>query len=253
MPVVLLHGFGLDHRMWDDQARALAEKFLVIRYDMRGFGRSSLPAAEPYAHADDLYTLLSSLSARPAHVVGLSNGGRHALRFALAYPQAVRSLTLVSCALDGHLWSAEWHKLWSLIDSTAKAGDIAAARRLWLEHPLFAPAREQAGVAARLSEIVSDYSGWHWVHSDPVVASRPAAIKRLDAIRAATLIVLGERDLPDFHRVADTLASGIHGAASVVIPRAGHMANMEAPAKFNSILLDFLETWRGTGRVDVWS
>jgi pimeloyl-ACP methyl ester carboxylesterase len=229
MPVVLLHGFGLDHRMWDDQARALAEKFLVIRYDMRGFGRSSLPAAEPYAHADDLYTLLSSLSARPAHVVGLS------------------------CALDGHLWSAEWHKLWSLIDSTAKTGDIAAARRLWLEHPLFAPAREQAGVAARLSEIVSDYSGWHWVHSDPVVASRPAAIKRLDAIRAATLIVLGERDLPDFHRVADTLASGIHGAASVVIPRAGHMANMEAPAKFNSILLDFLETWRGTGRVDVWS
>jgi 3-oxoadipate enol-lactonase len=251
IPVVLLHGFGLDQRMWEDQAGALAEHFLVIRYDMRGYGRSSLPAAEPYGHADDLHALLSNLSANPAHVVGLSNGGRNALRFAVRYPQSVRSLTLVGSALDGHLWSAEWRALWSVVDSTAKSGDMACAKTLWLEHPLFAPAREQTAVSARLVEMVSDYSGWHWIHADPGVAPGPAAINCLSALPVPTLVVVGERDLPDIHRIADTLASGIRGAARVVIPRAGHMTNMEAPAAFNDVLLDFLETCRRTERLDI--
>jgi 3-oxoadipate enol-lactonase len=240
VPVVLLHGFGLDQRMWDDQAVVLAERFFVIRYDLRGYGRSSLPTGEPYAHAEDLFALLSSLNAKPAHVVGLSNGGRHALRFALAYPQALRSLTLVGSALDGHFWSPQWQAMWNLVDGTAKAGDLTGAKRLWLDHPLFGPAREQAGVAARLRDMVQDYSGWHWIHTDPGVAPDPPAINRLDAIHVPTLIVVGDRDLPDIHRIADALRSGISGAELVAMPRVGHMANMEAPAEFNDLLGNFL-------------
>ncbi len=239
-PVVLLHGFGLDQRMWEYQAVALAERFRVLRYDLRGYGRSSLPGAQAYSHADDLYGLLTGLNATPAHVVGLSNGGRIAIQFTLAYPQAVRSLTLVDSALDGYKWSADWQMRWGGIASTAKAGDIATARRLWLEHPLFAPAREQAGVAARLAQMVQDYSGWHWVHSDPGVSAGAPAIGRLGEIRARTLVLAGERDLPDFHGVADTLSDGIAGAVRVTLPRAGHMANMEAAPEFNHQLIKFL-------------
>lgn len=242
IPVVLLHGFGLDQRMWDDQAAVLAERFLVIRYDLRGYGRSSLPTGDPYTHAEDLFALLSSLNAGPAHVVGLSNGGRHALRFALAYPQALRSLTLVGSALDGHVWSPQWQAMWNLVDGTAKAGDLAGAKRLWLEHPLFGPARERAGVAAHLGEMVHDYSGWHWLHTDPGVAPDPPAVKRLDTIQVPTLIVVGDRDLSDIHRIADALISGIRGASLIAIPGVGHMANMEAPAEFNDLLLNFLTT-----------
>ncbi len=239
-PVVLLHGFGLDQRMWEDQTQALAGRFLVVRYDLRGYGRSSLPTAEPYTHADDLYGLLSRLNALPAHLVGLSNGGRIALRFTLAYPQAVRSLTLADSALDGHAWSADWQAAWGVITSKANAGDVAGANRLWLEHPLFEPAREQAGVAARLAQMVQDYSGWHWTHPDPGLAAGAPAIARLNEIRARTLVVLGERDLPDFQAVADTLSSGIAGAVRMSLPGVGHMVNMEAPAEFNRHLLDFL-------------
>ena len=240
MPVVLLHGFGLDQRMWEDQAVALAGRFRVLRYDLRGYGHSSLPGTQPYSHADDLYGLLTGLNASPAHLVGLSNGGRIAIQFTLAYPQAVRSLTLVDSALDGYKWSADWQARWGAIAGTAKAGDVATAKRLWLEHPLFAPAREQALVATRLAQMVQDYSGWHWTHSDPGVSAGAPAIGRLGEIRARTLVVAGERDLPDFHGVADTLAAGIAGAVRVSVPRAGHMANMERAAEFNRHLIEFL-------------
>ena len=240
VPVVLLHGFGLDQRMWADQTTALARRFRAIQYDMRGYGRSSVPTTEPYSHADDLRGLLSRLGAGPAHVVGLSNGGRQALRFALAHPAEVLSLTLVSSALDGHIWSPEWQALWAAIDSRAKSGDVAEAKRLWLEHPLFAAARSRPAVAARLSAMVHEYSGWHWVHADPGVVAGAPAIERLGEIRVRTLIVEGERDLPDFRTVANTLAAGIAGASRVLANGVGHMANMEAPDKFNRDLLDFL-------------
>ena len=80
-PVVLLHGFTFDTTMWDDQFLPLAQHFRVIRYDMRGFGRSDLPGAESYSHVDDLKALLDHLGISQAHLVGLSKGGAIALDF----------------------------------------------------------------------------------------------------------------------------------------------------------------------------
>lgn len=239
-PVVLLHGFGLDQRMWDDQVPALDERFTMIRYDLRGYGRSSLPVSGPYSHADDLHDLLGALNARPAHVVGHSNGARIAARFALTHPKDLRSLTLVDAALDGHVWSTDWQERWSSITAAAKAGNLARSRRLWIEHPLFAAAREQPALAARLAEMVHAYSGWHWEHADPGTAPDPPVNRRLSQVRAPTLVMIGERDLPDFQAIALTLSSGIQGATRAIVPRAGHMPNMEAPTAFNELLTAFL-------------
>src|SRR5271168_4532294 len=90
-PVVLIHGMGLDSSMWLPQWAALQREFRVILYDVRGFGTSSVPEG-PYSHADDLLGLLQFLKAPSAHIVGLSMGGRLALRFTLEQPQAVKSL-----------------------------------------------------------------------------------------------------------------------------------------------------------------
>ena len=240
MPVVFLHGFGLDLRMWEPQATALADHFLIIRYDMRGYGRSSVPAAVPYAHADDLAALLAGLGAGPAHIVGLSNGGRIALQFALAVPQFVRSLTLADSALDGVSWSKDWRARWKAISCLAKSGDLQGAKRSWIEHPLFAPARAQPAVALRLSAMIDDYSGWHWINDDPCLVPEPPAISRLSTVRTRTLVITGDNDLPDFQQIAATLVAGIHGASRIVIRGAGHMSNLEAPAAFNDALLDFL-------------
>jgi pimeloyl-ACP methyl ester carboxylesterase len=79
--LVFIHGLGLDARMWDLQFEVFAQRFLVIRYDLRGFGRSSVPTAEGYSHAEDLHALLRFLRVQQAHILGLSFAERHAVNF----------------------------------------------------------------------------------------------------------------------------------------------------------------------------
>lgn len=239
VPVVFLHGFGLDSRMWEPQLEPFAQAFRVIRYDLRGYGRSSLPA-EPYAQTDDLLWLLRYLDAIPAHLVGLSMGGQFALRFALTYPQAVRSLVLAGSALDGYRWSVQWQERWQGILSVARAGDLQEAKRRWLSHPLFAPALEQPLVAASLATQINGYSGWHWINRDPDQPPNPPVLDRLEQVVQPALVVVGERDLADFQTIAHTLASRLPHSRKVVIPKAGHMVNLEAPDGFNQEVLEFL-------------
>src|SRR5690242_18617682 len=118
-PLVLLHGFTLDTRMWDDQFEAFARQYRVIRYDLRGFGRSAVPT-ESYSHAEDLHALLGHLETEAAYVAGLSMGGAVALDYALAYPQAVRGLILIDAVVGGFRWSPEASARTDLIWQEAK-------------------------------------------------------------------------------------------------------------------------------------
>ncbi len=238
-PLVLVHGFTLDTRMWDDQFHAFAGRYRVIRYDMRGFGKSAVPSDETYAPADDLRALLEHLDVERAHVVGLSMGGGLAIDFALAYPEATDGLIAVDSILGGYQWR-EFGATLTSVFSAARESGVEAAKEVWLNSPLFAPALEMPDVAARLRQIVSGYSGWHLVNENPVRPISPPAIQRLGEISAPTLVVVGERDLPDFHTIADTLERGIPGARKAALPGAGHMSNMEDPDSFNETVLHFL-------------
>jgi 3-oxoadipate enol-lactonase len=240
--VVFLHGFGLDSRMWAPQVDALKSSYRVIWYDLRGFGRSSLPPASSYAHEDDLNELLGYVGASPAHVVGLSMGGRMALRFAAAYPQSVLSLVLADSALDGHSWSTDWFTRWSELCEAARAGALSESRRRWLEHPLFDSARKNPASASLLKRMVEDYSCWHWRNRDSARTPAPPLASRLGDIRVPALVITGSRDIADFQAIGQTLASGLTNAQHVVIKDAGHMVNLEAAEEFNAQLLRF---WRG--------
>jgi pimeloyl-ACP methyl ester carboxylesterase len=242
-PVVFVHGFSLDTRMWDDQVDAFAREFEVIRYDVRGFGRSGPGTSEPFSSVDDLKALLDYLGHRSAHVVGLSMGGGIATSFAAVYPEATRSLVPVDSNLWGYRFSEEWNQSFSRLDRAAAEADVAASKELWLAHPLFAPANARPDVAARLRAIVGDYSGWHWLTESWRGGERgldPPTIERLSGIPVPTLVVLGERDLPDFQAIADCLSTTIPKAHKAVLPGVGHMSNMEDPAAFNEAVLDFL-------------
>jgi pimeloyl-ACP methyl ester carboxylesterase len=241
-PVVLVHAFSLDTRMWDDQFEVLARSFRVIRYDARGFGKSALPVAgETYSNADDLAALLDRLDARRAHVVGLSMGGRFALDYAVTYPDRLRSLVIIDGVVGGWQWSREWIAGYAPIVAAGRRGDVAQAKSLWLGHPLFAPARENSAVGGRLRQMVDDYSGWHFAHRNPEQAVSPPALERLGLIRAPTLVLVGSRDLPDFQRMSERLARDIPGARYTAIAAAGHLANMEAPEAVNKSLAAFLD------------
>ena len=245
-PLVLLHGFTLDARMWDAQVSELSRHYRGIRYDLRGFGRSSLPGTAPYSHTDDLHGLLDYLGIdRPVAVVGLSMGGDVATRFALEYPNEVRALILADAMVEGHQWSARWSETVGPVWQGARRESVAVARARWLAHDgLFGPARENPDVAAQVARMIEGYSGWHWVNRDPQRRSEVPMPDRLDQIRAPTLVVVGERDCDDFQAQADMLARGIPDASKVVLPGIGHMANMEDSAAFNRLVLAFLA---GTG------
>jgi len=246
LPMVLIHGLALDTRMWDEQFDSFAQRYRVIRYDMRGFGRSALPTQAPFRHADDLRALLDYLEAPQAHVLGLSMGGRVAVEHALLYPGAPLSLILVDSALRRHPWSKQWVSSFDAIVEGARQAAATTGNELWLEHELFAPAREQSNCRAKLARIVRACPGWNWVNESTEQGMDPPAIERLNEIRVPTLVVVGRRDLADFQSIADSLARAIPDARKIVMSGVGHMSNMEEPEGFNSIVLSFLHAIEST-------
>jgi len=238
--VVFVHGFTLDCHMWDFQFQVFSEKFRVVRYDARGFGKSAVPASKPYSHAEDLKALLDFLRIPTASLVGMSMGGRTAVEFALRFPDALDALVLVDAALDGYAYSEYFSELLQAPFSVAKEVGVPPARELWLGIDLFTPALENPAVSPRLRQMVSDYSGWHWLHDNPVKVLDPPALKRLKEVVAPTLILVGQLDLDDFQKIAQVLQEGIPNGRKIMLPGAGHMSNMEAAEEFNEIVLDFL-------------
>jgi 3-oxoadipate enol-lactonase len=96
-PLVLAHGFTANTAMWDDQFEEFAKRFNAVRYDIRGFGKSALPAiGKEYSHTEDMKALLNQLGIDHAHLIGCSMGGRIALDFTIQYPEATKALVLVS-------------------------------------------------------------------------------------------------------------------------------------------------------------
>lgn len=239
-PIVLVHGFALDRRMWDGQIESLSRDHTVVRYDLRGFGKSA-PGSSPYTHADDLAALLDHLGLDRVTVTGLSLGGGAAINFAMTRPDRVRALIAVDPSLGGFRTTPAFTAARASIPRTAAESGVSEARARWLALPMFQPALANAASRESLQRIVGDYSGWHWLHADHGRPFDPPAITRLGDIRAPTLVIIGELDTPDFHEIASTVARGIPGATKVILPGVGHMANMENAEAFNQLVLDFLD------------
>jgi pimeloyl-ACP methyl ester carboxylesterase len=207
---------------------------------VRGFGQSAPFGDAPYAHTDDLAALLTHLGIPRAAILGLSMGGNIAVDFALAYPAMTDALIPVDAVISGHQWSEGWKAAVGPVRPTARNVGIDTAKQRWFEVALFTPAREQPAVGARLAAMIADYSGQHWLGGDPQRERESPVIDSLGEITAPTLVVVGERDMPDFLVIAETLAQRIPGARKIILPSVGHMANMEAPERFNAVVLDFL-------------
>jgi len=238
--IVFVHGFSLDTRMWDGQFAAFAERYRVVRYDLRGFGRSAVPeAGVPYRHDEDLCALLDLLGIDRVAIAGLSLGGAVALTVALRQPERVAALVLASSVLPG-FETPQFDAMTRPVWKAGRADGVEAARALWFSCPIFEVSNEREPVRDALRTIVDDYSGWSWVDRDPGAWAEPDCVGSLDRISAPTLVVVGERDIDDMRRTADALAVGISGARKVVLPGVGHLPNMEDVGAFNEVVLDFL-------------
>ena len=241
--VVLLHGFTLDRHVWDGVLDPLATAHRVVRVDLRGHGASA-DASAPYLAADDVPRVLDALGLANATLVGLSWGGQVALETALAHPARVAALALVDSTLPGHAWSVEWRamsrELRRLARGRAAGEGPAAAARAWLASELFAPARDHAHLGETLARWETPRAGALWAGTNAALPLAPPAATRLAAVRAKTLVVAGERDLPDFRAIARALEDGIAGAQRIELPGVGHLPPLEAPTALAETLLAFL-------------
>ena len=247
-PLVLIHGYSLDVRMWDDQMPVFTKKYRVIRYDRRGFGKSPGIEQTYKADAEDLYKLLKHLKIKSCYVLGMSQGGGAALYFALRYPQMVDALILQDTGVEGFRWprSPKRIKTKSLRE-IARTEGLEKAKEVWLQYPLFEVSSKKPEVFRKLREIIKDYPGKSLLQPPPshlessYKSKKKQAIDCLNEIQVPTLVILGEFESVGMHAVADALTYGIYDAEKVVIPGAGHMANMDEPNAFNTALLQFLE------------
>jgi pimeloyl-ACP methyl ester carboxylesterase len=239
--VVLIHGGQLDCRMWGEQFTAFSRHFRVIRYDVRGYGGSPRPDVL-YSDAEDLLALLDYLKVERAHLVGLSLGGRIAIDFALAHPTRVSSLTLAGPGLSGYEPpdGAETDlRMWEIIKAARDSGPEEATA-LWLKDPFMAPAMEQARLAPELRRMALENA--HCWLENPILQRppKPTAASRLGEIQLPSLLLIGERDVPQIRATVETLERGIRGSKKLSIAGAGHMANLENPTAFNEAVLSFL-------------
>jgi pimeloyl-ACP methyl ester carboxylesterase len=225
--VVLVHGFGLDMRMWEPQVEHLAARYRVVRYDCRGFGASGpFDPTVPYTHAADLVALLDHLAIGQAVLAGLSFGGR--------------GLVLLDAVLDGVPWDPGSAAALDELARRVQAGGAPAGREAWLAHPLFAAARQRPELAAQLAAMVAGYPGQHWLGRDPHRPVQRPAIEALEDVATPALVAVGDRDVPGFRDMSAVLARRIPGAEYRVVAGAGHMVNMEQPAAVNELLTSFL-------------
>ncbi len=244
--VILIHGFSLDVRQWNDQFEFLANQYRVLRYDLRGFGKSMTPTGIPYTHTDDLKALLDYLNIQQAHVLGHSFGGRVAISFAILYPEMTLSLIGADPALEGYdpnnhsskMLFEELNKIWS----AGKDAGVEAARELWLQFSPFDASMKIPTVARRIKKMIEDYSGWHWVNDDTYQPISPPAAEQLDKIHSPTLILVGSLNPKLILDACNFMSEKIANAKKVQIPGVSHMLNMEDPNQFNIEVLRFLQS-----------
>ena len=238
-PVVLIHGGVLSSSEWDEQFTPLAEHYRVIRYDVRGCGKSETRKL-PYSNSKDLYQLLRFLKVEKTAVIGGSMGGGIAVDFTLEHPDMVEALVLVGGVVSGWQYSQEFMQRGSKIFMVAAEEGPEKGADLWLADPNLIPAPENPAARQKFRKLfIENYHGF----LTPYYLARtlkPPAIQRLPEIHVPTLIILGQQDIPEVFAIADVLTANIAEAKKTIIPNAGHLSQMEKPLEFNRIVLDFL-------------
>jgi pimeloyl-ACP methyl ester carboxylesterase len=241
--VILIHAGPMNLGMWDDQGGPFARRHHVIRYDVRGRGQTANPPGQ-FSDHDDLRGLLNHLDIAQAALVGCSGGAKIALDFAIAYPEMVDKLVLVGPGLGGYEWTgAGFADKADVMRDAYKRGDIEQAAELWTQSWVDGPSRPSAevdpAVRARVYDTVLHTLRKPEGEGEPQEID-PPAIERLGDIQAPALVILGEHDAPDIHAIVELLMNGIPNARLVEMDDVAHMLNMERPAEFNRLVLDFL-------------
>jgi pimeloyl-ACP methyl ester carboxylesterase len=242
-PVLLVHGWGVDRRMWAHQVDAFRRRFTTISYDRRGCGHSTAPA-DHALELEDIDVILDELKLDAAGIVGMSQGGRIAMRYALARPARVTGLVLQGVPLDdtpGPMACDAAVLPMARLAGLLRRGDRVAFVQELRQHPLMSAGERFTQMQVQIDAMLEGYRGEDLLR----FASTPAQLDPLRAadlaaIRTPTLVITGSSELLWLQHVADRVARNIRGARRRVIRGGGHFVNMTHGSEYNPCVIEFL-------------
>jgi len=245
LPVVFVHAFPLSRAMWAPQLTPLSSRCRTITVDLRGHGESDAPlwCYTLDQFADDLRALLDHLSLSQAVFVGLSMGGYILFAFYRRFRERVKALVLADTRAQADTEEGRTGRF-NLVQTASREGVSAVADSMMPK--LFSQATLQGRPdLVRQARDIIEANTLSGIASDLMaMAQRPDSTTLLKEITVPTLVIVGEQDVATPPSDARLMADGIPGSRLVVIPGAGHLANLEQPEAFNLALMEFLEAVR---------
>jgi len=245
-PVVLSHAGFLDSRMFDGIWEQLSRKFMVIRYDMRGFGKSD-PVTGPVCRRADLARLLNHLGIKQAHLVGCSIGGELSLDLALENPGLAKSITLVDSTPGGFDMKGEPPRYLFEMFNAVQNGDVDYGSelqiRIWIDGQFREPDQMDKKLrqkALEMNRIPVERKTFLIADTQPARPLTPPAFTRLDKVACPALIMAGSLENSEVLRAADEMAARIPDAKKVIMEGCAHVPAFEQPEVFLSHLMSFL-------------
>jgi 3-oxoadipate enol-lactonase len=247
-PVLLVHGFPLDHTMWHAQIETLSNYSRVIAPDLRGFGQSPLGSVNPShgitmeRYADDMAELLDDLNLDPAEpivFVGLSMGGYIAWQFARKYSSRVRALALLDTRALADTDEACAGRL-KMAENVAEWGSRRVAEMMGPKLSAQSTFKTSPEIIAAIRRVVENTLPAAIAAAQRGMAARPDMTSFLPKIRVPTLVIVGNEDAISPPAEMQAIAAAIPSAEFVVIPNSGHMTTMENPEAVNQALTGFI-------------
>ena len=219
-PVVLVHADWTDSGIWSPLVPLLRDRYRVIRYDLRGFGRSTRPE-QPFTRLGDLLALLDHVGIQEAALVGHSGGGGTALGLAVRHPDRVRALTLVAPGIDDYPWPVDdafYRECGALIAAEDRDGLLRLGLRTW------APAGTDDSITAMMSGAISS-----WFEIGDLEQPDPPGFGRLGEIRVPAVTVLGDLEYPMVTDASHAIAARVDGCRTVLLPGGDHLLPLREP------------------------
>ena len=243
-PLVLVHAGVANLRQWDEQVPRFAERYRVIRYDTRGWGRSETEQVE-FSNHDDLAAVLDALGERSAYVLGLSRGGSIVLNFVLAYPDRADALIFCAGGIEGFEApdTPEEEAIWEEAQRHEETHDwewvADFETRFWVDGPGQSTDRVDPAIRERVHDWILTTYQEEKNEGKPQRLSPPAN-SRLGDLDLPTLVMVGDLDERTTQLACRHLADAVPGARFEEFRGAAHMLNLEQPEKFTRLVLDFL-------------
>jgi 3-oxoadipate enol-lactonase len=235
MNIVLLHDGMVNREIWDEQFPVLAKMYRVVRYDRRGYGKSSDPEMK-YSHIEDLNQLFIQLKIDKAIIFGMSSGGRLAIDFTLTYPEKVKGLVLVGAVVSGFGYTSHMNTRGGHFDPQ-KFSDPVKVNEYFVKDDPYEIYSENTAAKEKVMKLLPNFARENRVPTQP---PKKVAVRSLSEINVPALILVGEYDIPDVHAHAGVINAGISNSKREIIPRSGHLIPIEQPELFNQAIMNFL-------------